>query len=72
MFTTFLLNKYSHLRSAYGSDKEMIDHFMSGEVTIPFIDAIKYQEEWEKSKEFAPRSNREFANINTSQDVLSQ
>jgi hypothetical protein len=50
MLSTFLLNKFSHLRSAYNSDKEFIDHFLSGEVTVPFTDVLKVVDEYIKNE----------------------
>lgn len=54
MFITFLIEKFPHLRFAYSTDKEMIEHFLSGEVTIPFTDILKYVEEWESLKPKLP------------------
>jgi len=52
MFINFLIEKLSHLRYAYKSDKEMIEHFLSGEVTLPITDVLKFVQEWkEKSNE---------------------
>ena len=45
MFTTFLLNKLyaiEKVKNAYASEKEFTDHILSGEVTLPVTDALKY------------------------------
>lgn len=42
----FLTNKVEkYVRSAYGSEREMMTHLLSGEVTIPFNDAVNYVSE---------------------------
>lgn len=54
MFLTFLTEKLASIekvRNAYGSEKEMMEHFLSGEVTIPFTDILKYVDEYENSEE---------------------
>ncbi len=54
MFINFLMGKFPHLRKAYSTDKEMVDHFLSGEVTVPFTDVLKYVDEWESAKPKLP------------------
>ena len=42
----FLTEKVEgYVRPAYGSEKEMMTHLLSGEVTIPFTDAVNYVSE---------------------------
>jgi hypothetical protein len=48
-FTEFLLQKYSHLQQYYKTEEEFKQHLLSGEVTMPMLDAIKYQFEYEVS-----------------------
>jgi hypothetical protein len=36
-----IIGHFSHLRKYYSSDKEMRDHFMSGEVTISVRDMVR-------------------------------
>jgi hypothetical protein len=50
MFINFLLEKFPHLRFAYHTDKEMVEHFLSGEVNISVPDLLKYVEEWDEKK----------------------
>ncbi len=48
-FLDFLVEKFSRTElvgKAYKTDKEMIEHFLSGEVTIPISDVLKYVEEY--------------------------
>lgn len=49
MFTEFLFKKLSHLQQFYGSEKEFADHLLSGEVTVPIPDLIKYVEEYNET-----------------------
>ncbi len=50
MNTAFLLNKYAHLRTAYGTEKEFTDHLLSGEVTMTIPDVIAAFEEYKATQ----------------------
>jgi len=41
-FLTEKVGEIENVRNAYGSEKEMMYHLLSGEVTIPFTDAVNY------------------------------
>lgn len=58
MFINFLMGKFPHLRRVYSTDKEMVEHFLSGEVQIPFTDVLKYVEEWDKLKPKLPSAHQ--------------
>jgi len=46
MFTTFLLNRFKHLRQFYKTEKQFTDHLLSGEVTMTIPDVIQAYEEY--------------------------
>lgn len=56
-FNDFLFDRlYSmeYIKSAYGSEEEAINHFMSGEVTVPFVDVLKYAAEYMSKRTILP------------------
>lgn len=55
MFTTFLFEKLKHLKYAYSTEEEMIKHFLSGEVTLPISDLLKYVEEYQFKNQLPSR-----------------
>ncbi len=47
-FLDFLIEKFDHLAFAYSNSDEMKEHFLSGEVTVPVPDLIKYVKEYQE------------------------
>jgi hypothetical protein len=44
MNTELILNYFKHLSSCYSSEKEFIDHMLSGEVKVSIPDIIRMME----------------------------
>lgn len=72
MFTSFLFDKLSHLNQFYKTEEEFIKHLIGGEVTISVPDLIRFQSEYEQSKNKLPSQFQigDYVSINVGEDFI--